>query len=115
LRAEEVSYILADSCAAIRVCHADLLPQIRDALAKQLQLLVVATSPEIAAAFDVSADFVRVSWASWRDSYVPFQGTPRRGSPMFHMSGTTGAPKGVRRQPMRPEQIAAAGASAHEP
>ena len=80
------------------MCHADLLPQIRDALAKKLQLRVVATPPEIAAAFDVSADFVRVSWASWRDSYVPFQGTPRRGSPMFHMSGTTGVPKGVRRQ-----------------
>ncbi len=32
LKAEEVAYILADSGAEILVCHADLLPQIRDGL-----------------------------------------------------------------------------------
>jgi long-chain acyl-CoA synthetase len=31
LKAEEVAYILADSGAKILVCHADLLPQIREA------------------------------------------------------------------------------------
>ncbi len=29
------------------------------------------------------------------------------GAPMFYTSGTTGLPKGVRRKPMRPEQVAA--------
>ena len=43
LKAEEVGYILADSGADILVCHADLLPQIRDGLPDHLRLLVVAT------------------------------------------------------------------------
>ena len=32
LKAEEVAYILADSGADTLVCHADLLPQIKDGL-----------------------------------------------------------------------------------
>ena len=35
LKAEEVGYILTDSGADILVCHADLLPQIRDGLPGQ--------------------------------------------------------------------------------
>ena len=53
LKAEEVAYILADSGAEILVCHADLLPQIRDGLPGHIKLLVVTTPPEIAAAFNV--------------------------------------------------------------
>ena len=37
LKAEEVAYILADSGAKILVCHADLLPQIRDGLPGRYQ------------------------------------------------------------------------------
>ena len=48
LKAEEVAYILADSGAKILVCHADLLPQIRDGLPADVRLLVVTTPPEIA-------------------------------------------------------------------
>ena len=49
LKAEEVAYILADSGAEIfLVCHADLLPQIRDGLPGHIKLLVVTTPPEIA-------------------------------------------------------------------
>ncbi len=54
LKAEEVAYILADSGAKILVCHADLLPQIRDGLPADVRLLVVTTPPEIAAAFNVA-------------------------------------------------------------
>src|SRR5258708_38021280 len=53
LKAEEVAYILADSGAEILVCHADLLPQIRDGLPAHLKLLVVKTPPEIATAFNI--------------------------------------------------------------
>ncbi|MGY4598967.1 hypothetical protein ACVWXL_006713 [Bradyrhizobium sp. GM22.5] len=49
LKAEEVRYILADSGAKILVCHADLLPQIRDGVPADVLLLVVATPPELAA------------------------------------------------------------------
>src|SRR4051794_33781246 len=53
LKAEEVGYILADSDAGVMVCHADLLPQIRDGLPADLKLLMVTTPPEIAAAFNI--------------------------------------------------------------
>src|SRR5436305_15346577 len=55
LKAEEVAYILADSGAEILVCHADLLPQIRDGLPGHIRLLVVTTPPEIADAFNIAA------------------------------------------------------------
>jgi long-chain acyl-CoA synthetase len=113
LKAEEVAYILADSGAQSLVCHADLLPQIRDGLPKRLPLLVVTTPPEIAAAFGVSSDLARVpegllDWDVWRDGHAPSRDTPGRASPMFYTSGTTGRPKGVRRLPMQPEQLVAA-------
>jgi long-chain acyl-CoA synthetase len=112
LKAEEVGYILADSGADILVCHADLLPQIRDGLPDHLRLLVVETPPEIAAAFNVAPALTKVpdgmtDWNFWRDSHAPSQEPPIGASPMFYTSGTTGQPKGVRRKPMRPEQLAA--------
>src|SRR3954453_19604549 len=112
LKAEEVAYILADSGAKILVCHADLLPQIKDGLPADLRLLVVTTPPEIAAAFNVPPSLTEVpggmtDWDRWRDSHPPSQDPARRSSPMFYTSGTTGMRKGVRRQPMRPEQAAA--------
>ncbi|MDB5501205.1 MAG: long-chain-fatty-acid--CoA ligase [Tardiphaga sp.] len=112
LKAQEVGYILADSGADILVCHADLLPQIRDGLPATLRLFVVATPPEITAAFGVTPAQAQVpqgetDWDDWRDTHAPSREPQKRGSPMFYTSGTTGMPKGVRRQPMRPEQAAA--------
>ena len=60
LKAEEVGYILADSGADILVCHADLLPQIQPRPARHLRLLVVATPPEIAAAFGIAPALTQV-------------------------------------------------------
>lgn len=113
LKSDEVSYILADSGAEILVCHADLLPQVWEGLPKRLKLLVVETPPEIAAAFGLSSEAISVpdhlvDWNSWRDSHLPSREPPARASPMFYTSGTTGRPKGVRRQPMRPDQLIAA-------
>jgi len=112
LKAEEVCYILTDSGADILVCHADLLPQIRDGLPKNLRVLVVATPPEIAAAFNVAPELAKIpdgatDWDIWRDSHAPLLDAPLGAAPMFYTSGTTGQPKGVRRKPMRPEQLAA--------
>ncbi len=113
LKAEEVAYILADSGAHALVCHADLLPQIKDGLPKRLPLLVVTTPPEIAAAFGVPPELARVpegytDWDIWRNGHAPSRDVSGRASPMFYTSGTTGRPKGVRRQPMPPEMMAAA-------
>ena len=60
LKADEVAYILRDSGARILVCHADLLPQIEDALSEDIHLLVVATPPEIAAAYGIPERAARV-------------------------------------------------------
>ena len=112
LKSEEVGYILADSGAQILVCHADLLPQIRDGIPANVEVLIVATPPEIAAAFGIAADQTCVpegmrDWNVWRESHEALQDVPLRAGPMFYTSGTTGRPKGVRRQPMSAEQIAA--------
>lgn len=112
LKGEEVRYILSDSGAEILVCHADLLPQIRDCLPEALQLVVVRTPSEIARAYGIVSELTRVpagltEWESFRDAHELWNLPPRSGRPMFYTSGTTGVPKGVRRQPMRPEQMAA--------
>ncbi len=113
LKADEVGYILRDSGARTLVCHADLLPQISDALADDLNVLVVKTPPEIAAAYGIAASACSVpnsmvDWDVWRGWHAPLEGGAGRASPMFYTSGTTGAPKGVRRHLMRPEQAVAA-------
>ena len=43
----------------------------------------------------------------WRDGQTELAQPAQRGAPMFYTSGTTGMPKGVRRMPMRPDQVAA--------
>src|SRR5258705_4520261 len=73
LKAEEVGYILADSGADILICHADLLPQIRDGLPPHLKLSLVTTPPQISAAFNVAMPLTRVpegmtDWDDWRDT-----------------------------------------------
>ena len=113
LKAEEVAYILADSGADILVCHADLLPQISDGLPSDLRLLVVATPPEIAAAFNVAPALTHVpdgmtDWDIWRDSHAPSQEPPVGSVADVLYLGHHRPPKGVRRKPMRPEQLAAA-------
>ncbi|MCK1299513.1 AMP-binding protein [Bradyrhizobium sp. 24] len=112
LKAEEVRYILADSGAKILVCHADLLPQIRDGIPADVLLLVVATPPELAATFSIPRELTEIpvgltDWDRWRDDHPQAQEPPRRAAAMIYTSGTTGMPKGVRRMPMQPEQAAA--------
>jgi long-chain acyl-CoA synthetase len=88
LKAEEVAYILANSDAEILVCHADLLPQIQCGLPRDIRVLVVATPPEIASAFDIATELTRVpdgmiEWDQWRDTHSPSPDVPIGSAPMF--------------------------------
>ncbi len=109
--ADETEHILHDSAAKAIVVHADLLPQIEAAIPEHVEILVVATPPEIAAAYDVNESSARVpddrtDYDAWLEGQVEWNAPPRS-SPgaMLYTSGTTGKPKGVRRKPPRPEQM----------
>jgi long-chain acyl-CoA synthetase len=109
--ADEADHILSDSAAKAIVVHADLLPQIEAAIPDNVKVLVVATPPEIVAAYGISESLARVpegriDYESWLSSFEDWNGAPRS-SPgaMIYTSGTTGKPKGVRRKPPRAEQM----------
>jgi len=111
-RQEEAGYILADCQAKVLVIHADLWPQVEGAVPAGCTVLVVATPPEIQAAYGIAEAATAVppgltDWSQWLGRFAPWDQPAKanRGS-MIYTSGTTGQPKGVRRQPMTPEQQA---------
>ena len=110
--AEEAGYILADCGAKVLVAHSDLLARIATGVPAGVRVLVVPTPDEIAAAYGVPAELRQVpagagDWDAFVAAGVPDTRPPRasRGS-MIYTSGTTGRPKGVRRRPSTPEQMA---------
>ncbi|MDP6978993.1 MAG: acyl-CoA synthetase [Myxococcota bacterium] len=109
---EETEHILRDSGAKALVVHADLLPQIEESLPEGLTVLVVATPSEVSEAYGIDPDVARVAegrldWDEWVDAFFEWVEAPRD-SPgaMIYTSGTTDRPKGVRRKPAKPEQLA---------
>lgn len=80
-KADEAGFILRDSGAKALAMHAEFLPQIEAGLPKGLP--IVTSEP---------------GWSEWRDAHEPWRGAPRtpRGN-MPYTSGTTGRPKGVKR------------------
>ncbi|MGO4391212.1 AMP-binding protein [Variovorax sp. M-6] len=109
-QAEEAGFILRDSGAKAFVVHADLWPNVADAVPPGLQVLVVPTPVEIEALYG-ARDTVpalppgSLSWAPWRDGFEPATAppVPSVGS-MLYTSGTTGRPKAVMRLPGTPRQ-----------
>ncbi len=103
-KADELRHIIDDSQARMLVIDAQLWRGLGDALPAALPVLLAgdadtASSPAAAAA--------RPRWATLRDGAAPDAGVAATArSAMLYTSGTTGRPKGIRRQPATPEQAA---------
>jgi long-chain acyl-CoA synthetase len=100
-KGEELRYILEDSGAKVFVAHTTLLEPLATSCPTGL---AVYSSPEPGQPVTSS----HPDWVAFRDSESrpPIPAGPVRGA-MLYTSGTTGRPKGIRRQPATPEQAAA--------
>jgi long-chain acyl-CoA synthetase len=112
-KAEEIAYILADCSAKVLFGHADLLAPIAGGLPPGLATIAVATPPEVAAAYSVAplaatAVSGALDYEGWLGAEPPYHGSGgAQPLTMFYTSGTTGAPKGVRRPAPTAAQMAA--------
>lgn len=101
---DEIAYILEDCGATHLVAHADLLYDVIDRLPPGVVPLCVATPAHIVSAYEI--DPVRAQppagvdeWEPWLETQTPLpRGSQGNGGTMMYTSGTTGKPKGVRRQ-----------------
>jgi long-chain acyl-CoA synthetase len=109
-KTEEATYILKDARPKVLVAHADLLGPLRAYIPAGIQVLVVATPPEVQRRYGITPERARprpgdTEWQVWADAFEPWEAPPRPSrATMIYTSGTTGNPKGVRRDPATPEQ-----------
>ncbi|PRZ39706.1 long-chain acyl-CoA synthetase [Antricoccus suffuscus] len=103
---EDVLGILLDCKAKVLVAHADLLRPVIVLLPEGLEVRVVPTPYDIGESYKIPKEAWdvpdgMVEWSSWIDSFEPRAEAPvAPPSAMLYTSGTTGKPKGVRRNAM---------------
>jgi long-chain acyl-CoA synthetase len=108
---DEARYVLDDCGAVLLVAHADLLRAMGDRVGRTA--IAVPVPPAIAAAYRVAPDQAAApdgvpKWRGWIAGYEPYAGPPAPATEtLIYTSGTSGNPKGVRRQTASPEQAAA--------
>ncbi|HWF74191.1 MAG TPA: AMP-binding protein [Solirubrobacteraceae bacterium] len=109
-KAAEINFILEDSGATHLIAHADLLRELDGRLPSGLEVLSVPTPPEVAAAYAIDAAECGpvpgvAEWAAFLERHPPLpREEQRKGGTMMYTSGTTGRPKGVRRQALDPRR-----------
>ncbi|MDC6485311.1 AMP-binding protein [Luminiphilus sp.] len=109
MTASEISYVLEDCDAKVLVGHADLLTEAILSVCSGRHVIAVETPEEIAEAYNIAHNACQIpgaipEWYGWLDAHEKWNKSPVAPSnPMFYTSGTSGMPKGVRRQPVAPE------------
>ena len=111
-KADEAGYILRDCGARALIIHADLLRQIEGGVPDGCRVIVVAPTAETRAAFRLTDEQCAMpagatEWERWLADSPAYAGPARKVHySLPYSSGTTGRPKGVKRRPAAPEQLA---------
>ena len=105
---DEANYLLTDSDVKLLLIHADLYEPVKQAIPKDLKVVIVETPPEICAAYGIKPAPLPPGlpvWSELIDAAAPWQGAAGMApSSIIYTSGTTGRPKGVKRPASTPEQ-----------
>ena len=109
-RAEEAAAIVIDSGMRLLFVHASLLEGVRAALPPGLQLVVLDDPPALVQDYGLPAAVPAAEpdvspWNAWLAAELLPIVPARPRSSMSYTSGTTGQPKGVRREPMSAQHV----------
>jgi len=109
---DEVAYVLKDCSAHLLVGHADLLHAVVGEIPSGCEVFWVAPQPDVQAAYNIDPERTVIpdgarDWHAWTSTQAAMSGLPApQTTSILYTSGTTGRPKGVRRDPPTASQAA---------